>query len=206
MCDWRRGLTIALPLIALLLPIPSQAEPDWPFHRGRIGVRVQNLTPELREYFEVPKDAGILISRVDPGRPGARAGLEVGDVLLEADGSLLRRTHDLVRVVARVPAGETIEFQVARRGEISTVRLEPEGEPMPWADSDHWRKRFGPGVADWSQEFRGLIREFEHRLEELERRLRELEREGGERKRRPRRPAGSSSSAPPLHGRALGST
>jgi len=175
MSDARRSLTFALPLVALLLPSAAQAEPDWPFHRGRIGVRVQNLTPELREYFAVPKEAGLLISKIDPERPGARAGLKVGDVLLEANGFSLERTSDLVRAVARVPAGATLELRVARRGEISTFVLEPEGEALPWIDPDHWRNRLGPGVADWSQEFRGLVREFERRLEEIEQRLRDLE-------------------------------
>lgn len=183
MSDLSRGLAIVLPLAAwLAVPIPSNAEPDWAHHRGRIGVRVQNLTPELREYFEVPKDAGILVAKVDPERPGARAGLEVGDVLLEADGSPLRRTVDLVQAVGRVPEGESLDLRVARRGEISTVSVDLEGEPTPWVDPEYWTKRFGPGVADWSEEFRGLLREFERRLEELERRLREIEQDPAQRK------------------------
>lgn len=180
-----RVLALACPLALLWIPISSKAEPDWGHPRGRIGVRVQNLTPELREYFEVPKDAGILVAKVDPNRPGARAGLQVGDVLLEADGAPLQRTADLVRAVGRVPEGESLELRLARRVEIMTVTVYLDGEPAPWLDPDHWRKRWGPGVADWSEEFRGLIREFERRLEELERRLRDLERDPAQRKTGP---------------------
>ena len=49
---------IALPVAAAP---PSGAPPfhEWLFGRGRIGIRVQPLTPELREHFGAPKDRGV---------------------------------------------------------------------------------------------------------------------------------------------------
>src|SRR5678816_1283640 len=51
--------------------------------RGRLGVFAENMTEELRGYFGAPKDSGVLVSRVAPDSPSAKAGLKVGDVITQ---------------------------------------------------------------------------------------------------------------------------
>ena len=63
--------------------------------RGRLGVQLNELTPELAEYFGAP-DGGVLISRVTPDSPAAKAGLRAGDVITSLDGGRVRDTDDLV--------------------------------------------------------------------------------------------------------------
>ena len=67
-------------LIVLAAGIAAEATaqpPHWvidsPYmpHRGRIGVRVQPMTPELREFFEVPSDLGVLVAEVETDHPAA---------------------------------------------------------------------------------------------------------------------------------------
>lgn len=52
--------------------------------RGRLGVSIQGLTPELAEYFGV-KD-GVLVSSVEKDSPAAKAGIKAGDVITSVDG------------------------------------------------------------------------------------------------------------------------
>jgi C-terminal processing protease CtpA/Prc len=137
--------------------------------RGRIGLEVQPMTPELREHFGAPEDRGLLVVRVAAGRPAARAGVEVGDVLLEAGGAPLGEPFDLVRAVARPAAGEKLELVLLRDGKRRTLAVEPEGEAMPWVDPGEWRRSFERGLHRGHEE---LLR----RLDELERRLRDVER------------------------------
>ena len=68
-----------------------------PWLRGRIGVYVQPLTEELREHFGAPPDRGVLVARVEPGRPGQRGGLLVGDVLLDANDAFVLCDFDHAR-------------------------------------------------------------------------------------------------------------
>jgi S1-C subfamily serine protease len=50
--------------------------------KGRLGVVVMSLSPELRKYFGSPDESGVLVARVEPGSLAARAGITVGDVII----------------------------------------------------------------------------------------------------------------------------
>jgi serine protease Do len=73
------------------------AEPRFPFDsgRGRLGVGVQELTPELAEYFGAKQ--GVLVNSVEAGSPAAEAGLKPGDVIAEVNGSPVENSGDLRR-------------------------------------------------------------------------------------------------------------
>ena len=66
--------------------------------RARLGVSVQELTPDLAAYFSV--NAGVLVSRVDAERPAAKAGLKAGDVITAIDGKPVKSTAELVEQLA----------------------------------------------------------------------------------------------------------
>lgn len=75
--------------------------------RGRLGVNVQDLTPELAEFFGV-KD-GVLVSRVQADTPAAKAGLKAGDVITAIDGAAIDSPAKLIRELA----GKSGEISVA---------------------------------------------------------------------------------------------
>jgi serine protease Do len=54
--------------------------------RGDIGVSAQTVTPLLAEALGLSVDSGVIVSDVAPGGPGARAGLQPGDIVLTLDG------------------------------------------------------------------------------------------------------------------------
>src|SRR5579871_5943521 len=56
---------------------------EWSTAKGRLGVMVMGLTPELRKHFGAPDDRGVLVAHVESGTPAATAGIEVGDVIVE---------------------------------------------------------------------------------------------------------------------------
>jgi S1-C subfamily serine protease len=62
--------------------------------RGRLGVTVQELTPELAIYFGV-KD-GVLVSGVTPDSPAAKAGIRVGDVITAVHDKPVTSAGELV--------------------------------------------------------------------------------------------------------------
>lgn len=80
-----------------------------------LGAVVQEMTPELREYFGAPSDRGVLVAGVDADGPAAR-GLEVGDVILEVEKIPVRCGSDLTLAVRERKAGESVSLRAQRRG------------------------------------------------------------------------------------------
>jgi serine protease Do len=66
--------------------------------RGRLGVTVQELTPELATYFGV-KD-GVLVATVAADSPAAKAGLKAGDIITTVDGKTVTAASDLISGLA----------------------------------------------------------------------------------------------------------
>ena len=87
---------------------------SWSFGRGRLGIEVMSLTPELRSFFSAPRDHGLLVAQVDPGSPAARAGLAVGDVLVSVRGHQVRASTDVLAALDDAPRGTKIELGIVR--------------------------------------------------------------------------------------------
>lgn len=118
--------------------------------RGRIGIEVQSMTAELREFFAAPAEHGLLIVRVEAGRPAHRADLRVGDVVIAAAGEPLTRPHDLVAIVARAAPATPIELTIVRDGKQQPIAVTPDGEPATASALDAWHRGLPdyPPVAD----------------------------------------------------------
>ncbi len=64
-------------------------------NRGRLGVSVQEVTPELAEYFGVK--SGVLVASVSADSAAAKAGLKAGDVITAVDGKAVSTPAELVK-------------------------------------------------------------------------------------------------------------
>ena len=72
---------------------------DWmPMSRGRLGVTVQSLSPQLADYFGV-KDGGALVSSRDQRLGGRKGGLKAGDVITSVNGDHVRDAESLSREI-----------------------------------------------------------------------------------------------------------
>lgn len=89
--------------------------------RGYLGVTLLDLTPELREHFGAPAEAGVMISRVEPESPAARSGLQAGDVLIAFDGARVDSATTAVQLVSGGRQGQIIEIDIRRDGVSSSV-------------------------------------------------------------------------------------
>jgi membrane-associated protease RseP (regulator of RpoE activity) len=136
----------------------------------RLGVQVQPMTPELRAWFEAPEGVGVLVARVEPGSPAAEAGVQVGDVIVEAGGEPVESPRDLIWQALRAPEGKKLAVALLRKGERVELEVVPRGKPQPpfWERDDLW----GPGQGgSLLRDLREQLRKLERRIEELEERL-----------------------------------
>ena len=96
--------------------------------RKFIGVRVQDLNPELSEYFGLDKGTGVLISSVEEDSPADKAGLKVGDVIVRADGKRMENGQDLVDLIQDKEKGDRISIELFRNKKKRTIEVEVEEE------------------------------------------------------------------------------
>lgn len=136
----------AIAWLALLGAAPAAAESPLPAGypgRGRIGIEVQPMTAELREFFGAPPAKGVLIVRVEEGRPAEAARLRVGDVVVEASGEPVVMPQDLIAIVARAASGEPIVLTVVRKKRTRTIEVAPDGAPASQRALEDWHDRVG---------------------------------------------------------------
>jgi serine protease Do len=91
--------------------------------RGWLGVRIQNVDPDVAEALGLDAVAGALVTDVPEG-PAAEAGMRSGDVIVEFDGRRIPDTRVLVRIVADTEVGRTVEVVVFRDGERQTLQVD----------------------------------------------------------------------------------
>jgi Do/DeqQ family serine protease len=84
--------------------------------RGRIGVAIQDLTPDLAQAMHTSHTTGAVIARVDPGSPAERAGLRSGDLVIAANGVAVRSGTQLRNVIGLTRIGSNVDLTVDRRG------------------------------------------------------------------------------------------
>ncbi len=160
---------------ALVLPGQARADNEnqpwfeWYLGGGaRIGVNIVELTPQLRDFLDVAPERGVLVSRVLPDSPAAAAGLQAGDVILEADGRKIASGLELVQAVRGTEEGERVKLLVSRRGKTREIEVRPEhAEPR----MHQVMRRLRPWAGEALRELRDQIEALEGRLRELEQRL-----------------------------------
>jgi serine protease Do len=91
--------------------------------RGYIGVGIQEVTPELAKSFNVPPEKGALVGSVENDSPGAKAGLQRGDVIEELNGQPVKGPNELRLQIGTMTPGTTVNFKVNRNGQTRDVSV-----------------------------------------------------------------------------------
>jgi serine protease Do len=74
------------------------------------GIRVERLTDQLRDFFGVYSNGGVLVTSVDAGSAAEKAGLKAGDVITSIDGKMIRSTNDFSREMRARGAKATLKI------------------------------------------------------------------------------------------------
>jgi serine protease Do len=87
---------------------------------GHIGIGIADVTPENAKFFDNSTSGGV-VTQVEPDSPGAKAGLQIGDVITEIDGQKVSDAGELQVLVGQKQPGSKIMLQVLRDGKSMTV-------------------------------------------------------------------------------------
>ena len=90
--------------------------------RGWLGVRIQDVTPDVAEAMGLKDVKGALVTDVPKG-PAMDAGIKAGDVITSFDGTEVADTRHLVRRVADTEIGKAVPIVVLRDGKSETLSI-----------------------------------------------------------------------------------
>ncbi|MGZ5136550.1 MAG: Do family serine endopeptidase [Burkholderiales bacterium] len=114
------GLSFAVP-IDVAMKVADELRVHGRVSRGRLGVRLQEMTSELAASFRLKEVTGALVVGVEKSGPAADAGFRASDVILNIDGKTITSSGELLLIVAGTAPGARAEFGVWRGG--ATMRL-----------------------------------------------------------------------------------
>jgi len=118
---------------------------SFSYGRGRLGIRVESLNPDLASYFGGRDTRGALVLDVTDGSPADKAGIRAGDVITSLGTKPVTDADDLVEAV-RSSEGQ-VSVSLTRHGAKQTLQatLDPVQRSMsirrPSSQSYHWDSR-----------------------------------------------------------------
>ncbi|MGD2167866.1 MAG: DegQ family serine endoprotease [Gammaproteobacteria bacterium] len=103
--------------------------------RGRLGIIIQDVTPDLAEALDLGVTRGAVVTQVEPDSPAEQAGLQAGDVIVEFNGLPVDGSSDLRNMVGLVRLGATAELELIRDGRRQRVEATIGSAPGPAANN-----------------------------------------------------------------------
>ena len=122
------GIGFAVP-IRTVKNVIEQLRENGEVKRGRIGVVIQNVTPDLRDALNLKSLDGAFIADVGEDTPAEKAGLQAEDVIIEFNGERILDNNDLRNLVGLLQPGTRASVTYLRDGSRRTARIEIEAAP-----------------------------------------------------------------------------
>ena len=108
------GIGFAIP-INMVKSSMEQILKHGEVRRGYMGINIQDITPDLRQAFNLPNgQRGVLITGIDDGSPADEAGIKAGDIVTSIAGESTTSTGQLRSQIAVKSVGETVEIGIIR--------------------------------------------------------------------------------------------
>ena len=128
-----QGIGFAIP-ISMADGIIAQLKKSGEVARGFIGIGIQDLTPELAEYYKVKDKKGVFVTHIVEGYPADKGGIKAKDVIIAVNGRKVSTARELSKTIADIPVNTRTEISFIRNGKkktlyINTAKL-PEEESL----------------------------------------------------------------------------
>jgi serine protease Do len=124
----QRGATAPRELVARVgeppaqRPSPIAETPSLETRQDALGISVADLDAEAAQRLRA-RGPGVWVQSLEPGGPAARAGLRVGDVVVEVDGRRVTSAEDFRAAVGQFTDGKKLTLRLERRGQPRSVVL-----------------------------------------------------------------------------------
>ncbi len=115
------GIGFAIPSNSVT-KIVKQLKENGKIERGRLGIKIQELTPEIADGLGVKDVKGALIAEVERGSAAEKAGIKSGDIIVEYNGQEIKNVKRLEVLVAETAINQEIKVKILRNGKEITLK------------------------------------------------------------------------------------
>jgi serine protease Do len=157
------GLSFTIP-IDLAMDVVDQLKDKGSVTRGWLGILIQDVTRDLAESFGMERPGGALVAQVLPDSPAEKAGIKVGDVVMEFNNIPIDNSASLPPIVGRIQVDQEVPVKILRDGKTRTVKVKigelPPEEEIKLADRDSGSvtaNRLGAVVSELTPEQRNTL-------------------------------------------------
>lgn len=90
---------------------------------GWLGVETHEVTADRAKELKLPAERGVVLGKIVPDSPAAKAGLKENDVVTEINGQRVEGASQFRRMIHEIPAGRAIQLTVWRDGRSQTLSV-----------------------------------------------------------------------------------
>lgn len=154
-----QGLGFAIPVNKIKRILPKLMKGEKIAY-GWLGLSIQDLNEELRDYFGVKETAGIIVVKIYNNSPALKAGLREGDLVLSFNNQPVRASRDLISMVSAFEIGAEVPLKILRDGKETSLSIKVGQSPKDVKTAEEvpeasQRKTFrGLEVDDLNQAYR----------------------------------------------------
>jgi Do/DeqQ family serine protease len=138
-----QGLGFAIPMNTvqrIANQLIAKGKVDHPF----LGIQMIDITPELKQQInedpnsnlKIDRDRGVLIARVVPSSPAAKAGIRSGDVIQSVNGQAVADANSVQQAVEKSQVGGNLQVQIRRNGQDLNLNVVPAAAPQSIDDRE----------------------------------------------------------------------
>jgi Do/DeqQ family serine protease len=131
-----QGIGFAIP-INTTQRISSQLIATGKVQHPYLGIQMVGLTPQLKQNINsdpniglnVDEDQGVLVVRVMPNSPAAKAGVRAGDVIQTLNGQSVTDASGVQKAVENSQIGRDLRLELRRNGQSLNLAVQPSAFP-----------------------------------------------------------------------------
>ena len=111
------GLGFAIPINKVKTIIAELKEKGKIDRDFEIGMRIQSIDESIAKYYNLERTRGVIITKIYPGTPSDKAGLQVGDIILKINDFQINNDNTVFGVFYEFRTGQKIDILILRDGE-----------------------------------------------------------------------------------------
>jgi serine protease Do len=117
-----QGIGFAIP-VNMAKSILADLKTKGKVTRGWLGISVQDISEDIAKNLNHKNKNGALVSDVFKDDPADKAGIKVGDIIVEINGKSIKDTHELLLTIASLHVGEKVLIKGLRDGKEISFRV-----------------------------------------------------------------------------------